>query len=442
MANLIAILEQAGFHGEALRKAWAVAMRESGGRADAFNGNTATGDRSYGLFQINMLGNLGPARMKKYGLSSEKDLLDPVTNARVAFQMTNGGRNWFSWDIDQNGYDGGSHAAAFQKWYAKFPGAKGGGPDVGGGKAGTPARAADGSLVPDKISDKAMRAKYQVAAGALAAIPSVKKLIAQGIKENWSDEQFMVAMRNDPWYQSHSQTEREALAAKAIGGADWDVKLQEGRTAVQAEATRQGVSLSPQELDHLAEQYQLEGWDQPDRAQQMAIEIAGQNVGGPEGEMLKGAGGNLQQELLDIAAANGLGISREFAQSAARSVAMGLTTEDDWRRQVMEQSASVWGPYWQDKILAGVSAKQLASGYITSMARTLDLNPESIDLNDPYLRKAMTAVDDKGNPVPMSIYDFEATLRKDPRYMNTKKASDDVASVGNQILKMFGFAAG
>jgi Lysozyme like domain len=32
----------------------AIAMRESAGDTDAFNGNTATGDRSYGLWQINL----------------------------------------------------------------------------------------------------------------------------------------------------------------------------------------------------------------------------------------------------------------------------------------------------------------------------------------------------------------------------------------------------
>ena len=440
MADLIRVLEQAGFHGEALRTAWAVAMRESGGRAEAFNGNAKTGDKSYGLFQINMLGKLGPERLKKYGLSSEKDLLDPATNARVAFQMTNGGKNWFSWDIDSNGYNGGSHRAAFLKHYNEFPGAKGGGPDVGGTATTPTKKDASGALVPDKISDKEMKAKYQVAAGALSQIPSVKKLIAQGIKENWSDEQFLVAMRNDPWYSSHSESQRVALAAKATGGADWQAKLQEGRTAVQAEATKQGVKLDPQTIDHLAEQYQMEGWDQADRAQGMATAVAGLNVGGDQNTMLEGDAGNLQQDLMAIAAENGLDISHDFAQSAARSVAMGLSTEDDWKRQVLEQSASLWGPYWQDKILAGVSAEKLASGYINSMANTLDLNPSLISLNDPYLRKAMTSVDDKGNAQPMSLYDFEANLRSDPRYMNTKKASDNVASVGNQILKMFGFA--
>lgn len=121
--KLLNWLRNAGFKGEALRTAWAVAMRESGGRPSAYNGNQATGDNSYGLFQINMLGKLGEDRRKKYGLRDNNDLLNPETNARVAFKMTNKGRNWFSWDIDANGYDGGSHAGKYQEYYAKYPGA-------------------------------------------------------------------------------------------------------------------------------------------------------------------------------------------------------------------------------------------------------------------------------------------------------------------------------
>ena len=100
--DLRQILSQAGFQGSALDTAYAIAMAESGGNAKAFNGNSKTGDKSYGLFQINLIGALGPERRKQYGLSSDDSLYDPVTNARVAFQMSNGGKNWSPWSTYNN----------------------------------------------------------------------------------------------------------------------------------------------------------------------------------------------------------------------------------------------------------------------------------------------------------------------------------------------------
>jgi hypothetical protein len=91
------MLSSVGFHGEALVQAWAVAMKESTGRPRSHNKNSDTGDNSYGLFQINMIGSLGPARLEKYGLESNRDLFDPVRNAKIAYQMSNGGKNWSAW---------------------------------------------------------------------------------------------------------------------------------------------------------------------------------------------------------------------------------------------------------------------------------------------------------------------------------------------------------
>jgi hypothetical protein len=97
------ILRAAGFRGEGLRKARAIMLAESTGRPAAHNTNHATGDDSYGLFQINMLGDLGPDRRRRYGLKSNDDLLDPVVNARVAFQMSKGGKDWSPWSTYKSG---------------------------------------------------------------------------------------------------------------------------------------------------------------------------------------------------------------------------------------------------------------------------------------------------------------------------------------------------
>ena len=97
------ILRQAGFKGDALRTAYAVMMAESGGRARAHNPNRSTGDDSYGLFQINMLDSLGPARRKQFGLGRNEDLFDPVTNARVAYRMSGGGKDWSPWSAYKSG---------------------------------------------------------------------------------------------------------------------------------------------------------------------------------------------------------------------------------------------------------------------------------------------------------------------------------------------------
>jgi hypothetical protein len=112
-SQLVELLKAVGFKGKGLRTAWAVAKAESNGRPFAFNGNTKTGDSSYGIFQINMLGSLGPDRRDKLDLDLNAELFSPVKNAEAVFYMTKGGEDWSSWSSIKNG--------AVNKWLNKFP---------------------------------------------------------------------------------------------------------------------------------------------------------------------------------------------------------------------------------------------------------------------------------------------------------------------------------
>jgi len=91
------LLSAVGFEGKALKQAWAIAKSESNSRPMAYNGNRKTGDSSYGIFQINMLGELGIDRKEKFDLKSNILLFDPVINAEITYYMTKGGTDWSSW---------------------------------------------------------------------------------------------------------------------------------------------------------------------------------------------------------------------------------------------------------------------------------------------------------------------------------------------------------
>lgn len=95
--QLAQLFHEAGFRGENLVSMVAISMRESTGDPAAFNGNAATGDKSYGLTQINMIGAMGPERREAFGLTSNEQLFDPQTNARVAFELSNNGTNLSPW---------------------------------------------------------------------------------------------------------------------------------------------------------------------------------------------------------------------------------------------------------------------------------------------------------------------------------------------------------
>ena len=111
--QLVDLLFAVGFEGKALRYAWAIAKKESNGRPLAFNGNRNTGDNSFGLFQVNMIGSLGEDRRDKFSLEYNAQLLNPVVNAEIAYHMSKRGENWVAWK--------GVNNPKVKDWLMRFP---------------------------------------------------------------------------------------------------------------------------------------------------------------------------------------------------------------------------------------------------------------------------------------------------------------------------------
>ena len=91
---------QGGFSQEEAPLVAKIAMGESSGDPTAFNGEGR--DQSYGLMQINMLGEMGPERRAQFGISSNEALNDPLTNMKAAHAIYKQ-QGWGAWGAYTNG---------------------------------------------------------------------------------------------------------------------------------------------------------------------------------------------------------------------------------------------------------------------------------------------------------------------------------------------------
>jgi hypothetical protein len=105
----VAAAAAAGLRAEGVRNptadqiatATAIAWAESDLNPRAHNATPP--DDSYGLWQINMLGGLGPARRTKFGLQSNEELYSPAVNAKAMASISLGGTNWQPWTTYTSG---------------------------------------------------------------------------------------------------------------------------------------------------------------------------------------------------------------------------------------------------------------------------------------------------------------------------------------------------
>lgn len=106
-SEVYALARSAGFPPDRARMMVAIAMRESGLDPSARCTNCFPGivEDSVGLWQINMHGALGQARLSQFGISSADELLDPYVNARAAYLTWGGNDNnlEIAWRINTEG---------------------------------------------------------------------------------------------------------------------------------------------------------------------------------------------------------------------------------------------------------------------------------------------------------------------------------------------------
>jgi hypothetical protein len=152
-------------------------------------------------------------------------------------------------------------------------------------------------------------------------------------------------------------------------------------------------------------------------------------------EGAKGKAGEQLADLQKVAAANGLDLQKAFGTQLPTwfaSINKGESIET--YKKMIRDVAKIGMPQNIAALLDnGVDLDAVYSPYKNVMASVLEINPESITLNDPLLRSAITGEKE------LPIYEFQRQLRKDSRWQYTNQAKEEVSDVALKVLRDFGF---
>ena len=247
-------------------------------------------------------------------------------------------------------------------------------------------------------------------------------------------------IRDSNWFQTNGATAREILALEQTDAGEFAFRLDTAKLQVQAQARDKGIQLSEQNANNLARQSLLGGWGERDRDQLLTdalMALPRSTSDGSDPAKATGSLGEYMRKLRDVAAMNGLTYSDDYYYQQANSALTGLTSIEDSISGIREEAAGLWPPY-ADKIRAGQNARDLASSYIQNMASVLQIDPDSISLDDPFIQGSITSFDDQGNPRPKSLWEQSNELRKDPRWIESNDGQNKIASAVSGVTAMFG----
>jgi len=137
------------------------------------------------------------------------------------------------------------------------------------------------------------------------------------------------------------------------------------------------------------------------------------------------------QTLQSTAKVNGINLSPQQLEQYALDIQNGKDIKvinNDIRT-----TAGLGRPDSVKKLLAqGTDLETIYSPYKRTMASLLEIDPNSIDINDTTLQGAIT---DRELP----IYEFRRLLKKDPRWQYTNNAREEVSNKVLRVLRDFGF---
>jgi hypothetical protein len=139
-----------------------------------------------------------------------------------------------------------------------------------------------------------------------------------------------------------------------------------------------------------------------------------------------------RQDLMKTAIANGVNLDADQLANFEARIKAG--EELNAIKNTIRETAALGMPDQVKKLASsGVDLATIYSPYKSILANTLEINPNSITLDDPTLRMAI------GPDKEMSLYEYQRSLRKDNRWQYTDQARAEASDVAKTVLKDFGF---
>ncbi len=237
------------------------------------------------------------------------------------------------------------------------------------------------------------------------------------------------------WYQAHGVAVTHNLALERTSPGVFQSNVDAAYATLKDRAAALGYSATDTDLRAMARQQYVFGLNDSQVTDQMlASHHAKYNGGGSTGQSMDALAGFAYQ--------SGVTINATDKAMWANQLLAGNKTEVQYADMLRERSAQTYHVF-ADQIRAGQNLSDLTSAYRDKAAALLEVDPSTIQWDDPLFRdgKAFTAVGADGKPAVKPLWDFAKEIKADSRWQYTQNAHDTFTNAGASLLKRFGMVA-
>lgn len=284
------------------------------------------------------------------------------------------------------------------------------------------------------LSQKQLEDEYGFSAAFFNLDPSLKKLIQGAVSGQWSADKFQAELKGTDWYKTHSSAQRLWAETQTSDPAEAESEVKTLANKVFEQAGQLGARLHSGQALQIARDMLSRGLDQTDIPHILATYITAGKGGNYAGQA-----GTLDSQIKQQAADYGVPLSDKARASYIQKIVGGNLTMDAVTSFLKDQAKSAYSSI-SKQIDQGMTVRDVMDPYVQTMAQTLELDPSTVGLNDKWIKQALQTPDQKGNLTLMPLWQFEQTVKSDPRWATTKNANDDGYSFLRNLGQMFGKA--
>jgi len=276
---------------------------------------------------------------------------------------------------------------------------------------------------------------YGMSTAFFNSVPELKRLLGQAVANQWDADLFTAHLKNTKWWKTTASSNREAQIMAKQDPATYKATLAANRVAVDQMANKMGAIISDAAKDKLAKNILHYGWDDT-----QIQSFLGNFIDFNSKHVLGGMAGSAYQQLKTTAYDNGVSLSEQSLKDSAAYVVKGVSTME---KEVANIRGIAMGAYpgYADQIAAGQSMKDIASPYVQTMAKTLELPDTDVDMYNSRIKAALNQAGQDGKPSPMSLTDFETMLKSLPEWRKTTQAQNTLMATGRQVLQNMGLTS-
>lgn len=265
------------------------------------------------------------------------------------------------------------------------------------------------------------------------ADPELAALLKAAVAGQWDAQRFQAAFMNTNWYRSRVASDRQWVDLETRDPAEAARKRQARKAELEDRISQLGASIDPATLDMYVDWSLRYSWTNTE-----TTNILGSLVDYTPGNM-GGTPAAIEMQVNKLASDYGLTLTSAQLSDYVSGIVTERYTQDniaDFMRDMAKSKYVGMGAYL-DK---GMTVREVASNYTNSYARLLEVDDGSVNLNDNLIQQALQGSPTKPGEVPQmqSLYQFERSVRRDPRWLRTKNARDSMVNAVQGIAQDWG----